>query len=81
MRRFVLPGLIAVAAVALLALLTFGVSKQNDTSSIDAQVAQGQFPVAPDAGMALPVLGSTAEQEPGRLPRQGGGAQRVRLVV
>jgi cytochrome c biogenesis protein CcmG/thiol:disulfide interchange protein DsbE len=61
MRRFILPALIAVAAVALLALLTFGVSKQNDTSSIDAQVAQGKFPRAPDARHALPVLGSSRE--------------------
>jgi cytochrome c biogenesis protein CcmG/thiol:disulfide interchange protein DsbE len=59
MRRFILPGLIAVAAVALLALLTFGVSKQNDTSSIDSQVAHGTFPPAPDARHALPVLGSS----------------------
>jgi len=59
MRRFLLPGLVAAAAVALLALLTFGVSKQNDTSSIDAQVAKGTFPTAPNAGQALPVLGSS----------------------
>jgi cytochrome c biogenesis protein CcmG, thiol:disulfide interchange protein DsbE len=57
MRRFVLPGLIAVAAVALLALLTFGVSKQTDTSSIDALVAKGKYPPAPNARLALPLLG------------------------
>jgi cytochrome c biogenesis protein CcmG, thiol:disulfide interchange protein DsbE len=57
MRRFILPGLVAAAAVALLALLTFGVSKQNDTSSIDAQVAHGKFPTAPNAHQALPLLG------------------------
>lgn len=57
MRRFVLPGLIAVAAVALLALLTFGVSNQTDTSSIDTQVAHGQFPVTPNSHDSLPVLG------------------------
>lgn len=62
MRRFVLPGLIVVAAVALLALLTFGVSNQTDTSSIDAQVAHGHFPLAPDAHVSLPVLGSTAHK-------------------
>ena len=59
MRRFLLPGLIAVAAVALLALLTFGVSKQTDTSSIDALVQRGKYPVAPNSHMALPVLGSS----------------------
>jgi cytochrome c biogenesis protein CcmG, thiol:disulfide interchange protein DsbE len=62
MRRFVLPGLIVVAAVALLALLTFGVSHQTDTSSIDAQVARGKFPLAPNAHMSLPVLGSSASR-------------------
>ncbi len=59
MRRFVLPGLIAIAAIALLALLTFGVSHQSDNSSIDAQVLRGHYPVAPNATMALPVLGSS----------------------
>jgi cytochrome c biogenesis protein CcmG/thiol:disulfide interchange protein DsbE len=58
MRRFVLPGLIALAAIGLLALLTFGISKQTDTSSIDAQVARGTFPVAPNSRMALPLLGT-----------------------
>jgi cytochrome c biogenesis protein CcmG, thiol:disulfide interchange protein DsbE len=60
MRRFVLPGVIALAAVGLLALLTFGIAHQSDASSIDAQVAKGQFPMAPDAHVALPLLGSSA---------------------
>jgi cytochrome c biogenesis protein CcmG/thiol:disulfide interchange protein DsbE len=59
MRRFLLPGLVAAAAVAALALLTFGVSKQNDTSSIDSQVARGQFPTAPNARRTLPLLGTS----------------------
>jgi cytochrome c biogenesis protein CcmG/thiol:disulfide interchange protein DsbE len=58
MRRFILPGLVAAAAVALLALLTFGVSNQSDASSIDSQVAHGKFPVAPNAGQTLPLLGT-----------------------
>ena len=58
MRRFLLPGSVVVAAIALLALLTFGVEHQNVTSSIDAQVAKGNWPAAPKAGLALPVLGS-----------------------
>jgi cytochrome c biogenesis protein CcmG/thiol:disulfide interchange protein DsbE len=62
MRRFVLPGLIAVAAVALLALLTFGVSKQTDTSSIDSLVQHGTFPVAPNSRLALPVLGASTRE-------------------
>lgn len=61
MRRFILPGLVAAAAVALLALLTFGVSNQNDTSSIDALVHQGKFPEAPNAHQALPLLGKSGK--------------------
>jgi cytochrome c biogenesis protein CcmG/thiol:disulfide interchange protein DsbE len=59
MRRFILPGLVVVAAVALLALLTFGVSNQTDASSIDSKVARGKFPVAPSAHQALPILGKS----------------------
>lgn len=58
MRRLILPGLIVIAAVALLALLTFGVADQNPTSSIDARVAHGVYPSAPNAKLALPLLGS-----------------------
>jgi cytochrome c biogenesis protein CcmG/thiol:disulfide interchange protein DsbE len=59
MRRFILPGLVVVAAVALLTLLAFGVTGQTSTSSIDAQVARGSFPTAPSLKVALPVLGSS----------------------
>jgi cytochrome c biogenesis protein CcmG/thiol:disulfide interchange protein DsbE len=59
MRRFILPSLVVAAAVALLALLTFGVSNQGDNTSIDAKVAKGVFPAAPNSHTALPVLGST----------------------
>jgi cytochrome c biogenesis protein CcmG/thiol:disulfide interchange protein DsbE len=59
MRRFLLPGLVVAAAVALLALLTFGVADQNLSSSIDAKVARGAWPLAPSARMAMPVLGSS----------------------
>lgn len=58
MRRLILPGLIVVAAVALLALLTFGVAGQSQSSSIDARVAHGRYPSTPSSGVALPVLGS-----------------------
>ncbi len=53
MRRFALPGLIAVLAVALVALLVFGVLKTADNTSIDAAVAKGQHPVAHDASLPL----------------------------
>jgi cytochrome c biogenesis protein CcmG/thiol:disulfide interchange protein DsbE len=59
MRRFLLPGVIVVAAVALLALLAFGVEGKDPAASIDSQVARGAYPRAPDSGLALPVLGSS----------------------
>jgi cytochrome c biogenesis protein CcmG/thiol:disulfide interchange protein DsbE len=62
MRRFVLPGIVVAAAVALLALLAFGVASQGTSSSIDASVARGEFPVAPNLHRALPVLGSTRSE-------------------
>jgi cytochrome c biogenesis protein CcmG/thiol:disulfide interchange protein DsbE len=62
MRRFLIPGVIVVVAVGLLAVLTFGVSNQSETSSIDAQVASGRFPMAPNATMALPVLGTSVKR-------------------
>lgn len=63
MRRFILPGLVTCAAVALLALLAFGVANQSTSSSIDASVAKGHFPLAPSATLALPVLGSSTRKE------------------
>jgi cytochrome c biogenesis protein CcmG, thiol:disulfide interchange protein DsbE len=62
MRRLVVPGVVVVAAAALLALLAFGVSNQGADTSIDAAVSHGRRPVAPNAHMALPVLGSTASE-------------------
>lgn len=59
MRRFVLPGLVAGAAIALLALLAFGVANQGTDTSIDTAVQRGAFPLAPNASLALPVLGSS----------------------
>jgi cytochrome c biogenesis protein CcmG, thiol:disulfide interchange protein DsbE len=59
MRRFLLPGLVVCAAGALLALLAFGVADQGTNTSIDAAVARGDRPLAPNARMALPVLGSS----------------------
>ena len=58
MRRFVLPGVAVAAAIALLALLGFGVADQGTNTSIDASVARGDFPMAPKANAALPVLGA-----------------------
>jgi cytochrome c biogenesis protein CcmG/thiol:disulfide interchange protein DsbE len=62
MRRFLVPGIVVAAAVALLALLAFGVSSQGANTSIDSAVTRGTRPPAPSAGAALPVLGSSAQQ-------------------
>lgn len=62
MRRLVIPGLAVAVAVALLALLAFGVSSQSVNSSIDSALARGKRPLAPDANTALPVLGSDQRQ-------------------
>jgi len=59
MRRFVIPGVVVLAAAALLALLAFGVSNQGANTSIDAAVQHGLHPAVPNAATALPVLGSS----------------------
>ncbi len=63
MRRFVLPGLVVCAAVALIALLAFGVAGQGTNTSIDSQLARGIRPAVPQANLALPVLGSAPSKE------------------
>jgi cytochrome c biogenesis protein CcmG, thiol:disulfide interchange protein DsbE len=63
MRRYVLPGLVLCAAVALLALLAFGVADQGANTSLDSALAHGRRPAAPDATLALPVLGSATQKQ------------------
>ncbi len=58
MRRFLLPGLVAAAAVALVALLVFGIESEGVSGSLDAALAKGIRLQAPDANVALPVLGT-----------------------
>lgn len=62
MRRFAVPGVVAIVAVALLALLAFGVSNQGENTSIDSQIARGVRPAAPDANTALPTLGASGKE-------------------
>ena len=62
MRRFLIPGIVVAAAVALLALLTFAISDQGTNRSIDSRVARGIRPSAPNATTPLPVLGSNAKE-------------------
>ncbi len=51
------PGSFILLAAALLALLAFAVASQGTNTSLDAQLARGLRPPAPDAGSSLPGLG------------------------
>jgi cytochrome c biogenesis protein CcmG/thiol:disulfide interchange protein DsbE len=62
MRRFLVPGLASLAAVAFIVVLAIGISDQGTSSSIDAQVAHGHFPPAPSAAVRLPVLGGPGRE-------------------
>lgn len=62
MPRFALPLLLICGAAGLLALLAFGLVGQSTSSSIDARVARGDYPLAPEYSVALPVLGSSASE-------------------
>lgn len=53
MRRIAVPGLVALLAVGLVALLIFGVLQTRAGSSLDQKVADGGRPVAPDTTLAL----------------------------
>jgi cytochrome c biogenesis protein CcmG/thiol:disulfide interchange protein DsbE len=62
MRRLLIPGIAVATAVALLALLAFGVSSQGENTSIDSQIAHGIRPPAPSYDVALPILGSSGRE-------------------
>lgn len=59
MRRYLLPSMVALAAAALVGLLVFGISSESTNGSLDAALARGVQLPAPDANLALPVLGSS----------------------
>jgi cytochrome c biogenesis protein CcmG, thiol:disulfide interchange protein DsbE len=63
MRRLAIPGLVALAAVALLALLVFGIVRNTANTSLDAQLARGIDPVAPESTLMLPVLGAHRSED------------------
>jgi cytochrome c biogenesis protein CcmG/thiol:disulfide interchange protein DsbE len=58
-KRLTVPALAAVLAVALIALLGYGVLAKGDDTSLDDAVAHGKRPVAP--ARKLPILGKTGE--------------------
>jgi cytochrome c biogenesis protein CcmG/thiol:disulfide interchange protein DsbE len=62
MRRHAVPIALSCLAVGLLAVLTYGVSSQGASSSIDGLVASRHYPLAPSSAEALPVLGSSARE-------------------
>jgi cytochrome c biogenesis protein CcmG, thiol:disulfide interchange protein DsbE len=62
MRRFVIPGVVVVGAVALVWLLAFGVTSQGANTSIDASLANGIRPPTPNAHMQLPILGANGTE-------------------
>lgn len=63
MRRFALPGLFALLALGVLAVLVFGVARSTIDSSLDAKLARGVHPLAPASGMMLPVLGGSGSED------------------
>ncbi len=62
MRRYAVAGFAALLAVALLAVLAFGISHEGENTSLDQAVARGLRPATPNAGVALPVLGSSRRE-------------------
>jgi thiol-disulfide isomerase/thioredoxin len=58
MRRRIMPIFASLAGAALVALLLYGVSTQSANRTLDELVARRQYPPAPDATRALPVLGA-----------------------
>lgn len=60
MKRFLVPAVATVLAVALVGLLGYGLVARSDDDSIEQAVASGEFPMAPST--ALPVLGGEGTQ-------------------
>jgi cytochrome c biogenesis protein CcmG/thiol:disulfide interchange protein DsbE len=63
MRRVAIPGLAVLLAAAVLALLVFGIARNTTNTSLDAQLAKGHEPTAPDARLTLPVLGGPGSED------------------
>jgi cytochrome c biogenesis protein CcmG/thiol:disulfide interchange protein DsbE len=63
MRRLAIPGLVALVAIGVLALLVFGVARDTTNTSLDAQLAKGLHPVDPAADLTMPVLGGRGDED------------------
>jgi cytochrome c biogenesis protein CcmG/thiol:disulfide interchange protein DsbE len=59
-KRLIVPILASLVGLSLLALLVYGVTHQAASRTLDEAVAQRHWPVAPDAGVSLPVLTGSA---------------------
>jgi cytochrome c biogenesis protein CcmG/thiol:disulfide interchange protein DsbE len=60
MKRLLVPIVAAVAALALVGLLAYGLVSQSTDDTIEQAIARGEFPPAPSS--PLPVLGSAEKQ-------------------
>lgn len=60
MKRTLLPILTALAALALVGLLVYGITARSDDHSLDNAVAHGRRPAAPDR--RLPLLGAAGQR-------------------
>jgi cytochrome c biogenesis protein CcmG, thiol:disulfide interchange protein DsbE len=61
MRRFLVPGLITLVAVAFVLILAVGIHNEGTNGSVESQVQHGRYPLAPNAHLPLPVLDSNAK--------------------
>ena len=60
MRGRLVPILCAVAGVAVVAILAYGLTQQGSSRALDEAIAAGRTPAAPDATRQLPVLDGIA---------------------
>jgi cytochrome c biogenesis protein CcmG/thiol:disulfide interchange protein DsbE len=60
-KRLLLPALASLLGVAFLGLLIYGVTHEAPSRGIDQALADGQQPLAPQAGERLPVLTGRGE--------------------
>jgi cytochrome c biogenesis protein CcmG/thiol:disulfide interchange protein DsbE len=60
MRRLTLPAVVTCLAIALIAVLAYGVNSSGENTSIDSQIAAGHPPLAPSPNDALRLLGGSS---------------------
>jgi cytochrome c biogenesis protein CcmG/thiol:disulfide interchange protein DsbE len=60
MRRSPVPVAVVALAVLLVGVLAYGLLAGKSGTNLDTAIKRGQRPVAPDAALALPILGDAA---------------------